>query len=51
MNLEWDEAKNRTNVRKHGFDFADAEEMFRAFFLSDLARERTMARSGGLGSV
>jgi len=29
MNFEWDEAKNRRNIRKHGFDFADAEEMFR----------------------
>jgi uncharacterized protein len=28
MIFEWDEAKNRTNVRKHGFDFAEAEEMF-----------------------
>jgi uncharacterized DUF497 family protein len=29
MRFEWDEAKNRANIRKHGFDFADAEEMFR----------------------
>jgi uncharacterized protein len=29
MRLEWDEAKNQANIRKHGFDFADAEEMFR----------------------
>lgn len=29
MKLEWDEAKNRANVHKHGLDFADAEEMFR----------------------
>jgi len=29
MTFEWDEAKNRANIRKHGFDFADAEEMFR----------------------
>jgi hypothetical protein len=27
--FEWDETKNRSNIRKHGFDFADAEEMFR----------------------
>ena len=26
--FEWDENKNRQNIRKHGFDFADAEEMF-----------------------
>lgn len=28
MELEWDESKNRTNIRKHGLDFADAAEMF-----------------------
>jgi uncharacterized protein len=28
MRFEWDEAKNQANMRKHGFDFADAEEMF-----------------------
>ena len=33
MKLEWDEAKNRANIRKHGFDFAEAEEMFRGLFL------------------
>jgi uncharacterized DUF497 family protein len=29
MKFEWDEAKNRANVRKHGFHLAEAEEMFR----------------------
>lgn len=28
MRFEWDEAKNRSNIRKHGFDFADAPEVF-----------------------
>jgi uncharacterized protein len=28
MHFEWDEAKNRANLRKHGFDFAWAEQMF-----------------------
>jgi uncharacterized protein len=28
MKLEWDEAKNKANIRKHGFDFADAGKMF-----------------------
>jgi len=27
LKFEWDEAKNRSNIRKHGFDLADAEEM------------------------
>lgn len=26
--FEWDEGKNRTNIRKHGLHFADAAEMF-----------------------
>jgi uncharacterized DUF497 family protein len=26
--ITWDEAKRRANLRKHGFDFVDAEEVF-----------------------
>lgn len=28
MTFQWDEEKNEQNVRKHGFDFADAWEVF-----------------------
>jgi uncharacterized DUF497 family protein len=28
MRLEWDEAKRRANLRKHGLDFADVVELF-----------------------
>ena len=28
MKIVWDEAKRRANLRKHGLDFADAEDMF-----------------------
>jgi hypothetical protein len=28
MKFEWDEAKNKQNIKKHGFDFADAAELF-----------------------
>jgi uncharacterized protein len=34
--FEWDEAKNRSNILKHGFDFADAEEMFGSILLTHL---------------
>jgi uncharacterized DUF497 family protein len=34
MQFEWDEAKNRANVRKHGFHFSDALEMFERPFLA-----------------
>jgi uncharacterized protein len=26
--FEWDERKNKENIRKHGFDFQDAHEIF-----------------------
>jgi hypothetical protein len=53
MILEWDDAKNRANIRKHGFDFADAEEMFRGLLLvrpdvrEDYGEERWM----GIGMI
>ena len=28
MRFEWDEAKNRQNIRKHGIDFADSVDLF-----------------------
>lgn len=28
MTYEWDETKNRTNIRKHGIDFTDVPSMF-----------------------
>jgi uncharacterized DUF497 family protein len=28
MRFEWDKNKNRENLQKHGFDFADARELF-----------------------
>lgn len=28
MDFEWDEEKNRENIRRHGLDFADAELVF-----------------------
>jgi hypothetical protein len=30
MQLEWDEEKNRANIRKHALDFSDARELFTA---------------------
>jgi uncharacterized DUF497 family protein len=49
----WDEAKNSANLRKHGFDFVDAEEMFRGVLVVD-ADTRTdygESRWTGLGIV
>jgi uncharacterized protein len=35
MIFEWDKVKNRANIRKHGYDFAEAEEMFRGVLIVD----------------
>jgi uncharacterized DUF497 family protein len=31
MEFEWDSAKNRSNLAKHGLDFDDAEQVFAGF--------------------
>jgi uncharacterized DUF497 family protein len=36
VNFEWDEDKNHENIRKHGFDFADAQKIFQAPLVIDL---------------
>jgi hypothetical protein len=53
MKFEWDEAKNRANLRKHGFDFADAEEMFRGMLVvdADTRKDYGESRWTGLGIV
>jgi uncharacterized protein len=53
MKLEWDEIKNRTNIRKHGFDFADAEEMFRGLLLvrADTDEDYGEERWLGIGTI
>lgn len=28
VKFDWNERKNKANIKKHGFDFADAEEVF-----------------------
>jgi uncharacterized protein len=51
VKFEWDEAKNRANIRKHGFDLSDAEEMFRGLvlFYPDTREDYGEARWVGLG--
>lgn len=36
MNFRWDEQKNQTNIKKHGFDFTDAWEIFESPMLVEL---------------
>jgi uncharacterized DUF497 family protein len=51
--FEWDEAKNRANLQKHGLDFADAEEMFRGglFYEPDTREDYGEKRWTGLGMI
>ena len=53
VKFEWDEAKNRINIRKHGFDFADAPEMFDGILLAspDTREEYGENRWVGIGTV
>jgi uncharacterized DUF497 family protein len=53
MRLEWDEAKNRANIRKHGLDFADAEEIFGGVLLAeaDTREDYGEKRWVGLGQI
>jgi uncharacterized protein len=40
VKLLWDDRKNKENIRKHGFDFADAGEIFELPMLAEIeARE------------
>jgi uncharacterized protein len=50
VNFDWDERKNKENIRKHGFDFADAWEVFEFPMLIDSdAREVFEQRFPGIG--
>ena len=51
MHFEWDDHKNRANIRKHGFDFADAYEIFEAPMLVrlDTREDYDEARYIGVG--
>ncbi len=53
MKLEWDERKNRVNIRKHRIDFADAEELFAspAVFRPDTRQDYGEERWQGVGLV
>ena len=53
MTFEGDEAKNRSNIRKHGLDFADAEEMFRSVLVigPDTREDYGEKRWIGIGTI
>lgn len=35
MQFEWDDEKNKENIRKHGLDFADAWQVFNPLMLTE----------------
>jgi uncharacterized protein len=51
--FKWDESKNQQNIRKHGFDFVDAEEMFRGLLLfwPDVREDYGESRWVGIGTI
>jgi len=49
MKFEWDEAKNRENVRRHGIDFADATEVFSHPMLTRLDDRRDYGEDRWVG--
>ena len=51
MKYEWDEKKNRANIKKHGFDFADAWEIFESPMIvsPDVSQDYGEDRWIGLG--
>jgi uncharacterized DUF497 family protein len=53
MTFEWDDAKNRANLLKHGLDLADAEEMFRGVLIvdPDTREDYGEKRWIGIGSI
>jgi uncharacterized protein len=53
LRFEWDAAKNRSNIRKHGFDFADAPEMFGGVLIAspDVREEYEEDRWIGIGTI
>lgn len=53
MKFEWDEAKNQSNIAKHGFDFGDAEQMFLGILLirPDVREDYGEPRWIGIGVI
>lgn len=48
LKFEWDQAKARANLRKHGVDFLDAPAMFVGPLFTVPALARTMTKNDGL---
>lgn len=55
MRFEWDETKNRQNIKKHGFDFFDAPSLFSGgaplFVSLDACEDYGEERWKGIGAL
>ena len=53
MNFDWDEEKNKRNIKKHGISFEDAKEVFKSPLLTrlDLRENYGEDRYIGLGMI
>ena len=53
VRFEWDEAKRKTNITKHGIDFLDVTEMFGSLMLAgtDSRKEYGETRKIGFGFI
>jgi hypothetical protein len=53
MKFEWDAKKNRNNIRKHGLDFRDAEQIFAGaiFIMPDVRNDYGEKRWKGVGTL
>ncbi len=53
IRFEWDEAKNRQNIKKHGFDLSDARDLFSGndplFVSQDISEDYGEERWKGIG--
>jgi uncharacterized protein len=49
VKFEWDEEKNKENIRKHGLDFADAWQIFDAPILAALDTKEDYGEDRFLG--
>ncbi len=50
MIFEWDELKNELNIDKHGFDFADAYQIFELPMLVDLDERSNYGEDRRIGT-
>ncbi len=53
LRFEWDEDKNEENIRKHGIDFSDAEDIFNGPLLyeADTREDYREERWVGIGQI